>query len=108
DRGNVSLVESKDRPLLGTAVGATTGLLIGLLGGAPLAAVGATLGDTIGIRAGVLMAALDAGFIDEVKRGLHPGMTAVIVAANEGSTSTVDELVALRGGHVYRQEAAQI
>ena len=29
DRGNVSLLESKDRHLLGTAVGTATGLLIG-------------------------------------------------------------------------------
>src|SRR5262249_34109268 len=65
--GNVSLVESKDRPLLGTAVGATTGLLIGLLGGAPGAALGATLGATTGMSADALMAAVDSDFIDEVK-----------------------------------------
>jgi hypothetical protein len=40
-----------------------------------------------------LVAAVDADFIDEVKRELHPGMTAVIVEANEGSTRAVDDLV---------------
>ena len=106
DRGNVSLVESKDRPLLGTAVGTTTGLLIGLLGGAPAAALGATLGATTGLTTDALMATVDAVFVENVGKEMRPGMTAVIVEANEGSTRAVDDLVALRGGHVYRQEAA--
>jgi uncharacterized membrane protein len=106
DRGNVSLLESKDRPLLGTAVGTTTGLLIGLLGGAPGAALGATLGATTGLSTDALMAAVDTSFVENVKRDLLPGTTAIIVEANEGSTRAVDDLVALRGGHVYRQEAA--
>src|ERR1700692_4867559 len=33
DRGNVALLESKDRHLLGTAMGTVTGALIGLIGG---------------------------------------------------------------------------
>jgi uncharacterized membrane protein len=106
DRGNVSLVESKDRPLLGTAVGTTTGLLIGLLGGAPAAALGATLGATTGLTTDAVMATVDADFVENVGKEMRPGMTAVIVEANEGSTRAVDDLVALRGGHVYRQEAA--
>jgi uncharacterized membrane protein len=106
DRGNVSLLESKDRPLLGTTVGTATGLLIGLLGGAPGAALGATLGATTGLTTDTVMAAVDTDFVEDVSRELRPGMTAVIVEANEGSTRAVDDLVALRGGHVYRQEAA--
>jgi hypothetical protein len=35
-------------------------------------------------------------------------MTAIIVEANEGSTRAVDDIVAVGGGHVYRQDAAQI
>jgi hypothetical protein len=35
-------------------------------------------------------------------------MTAIIVEANEGSTRTVDDIVARGGGHVYRQEAAEV
>ena len=34
DRGNVVLLESKERPLWGTAVGTATGALIGLIAGA--------------------------------------------------------------------------
>jgi len=43
DKGNVSLLESKERPLFGTAVGTAVGALIGLIGGAPGAALGAAL-----------------------------------------------------------------
>jgi uncharacterized membrane protein len=107
DRGNVSLLESKDRNLLGTAVGTTTGALIGLLGGAPGVAVGALLGATTGLGADAVMAAVDTDFVD-VTKDLRPGMTAVIVEANEGSTRAVDDIVAIGGGHVYRQEASQV
>jgi uncharacterized membrane protein len=107
DRGNVSLLESKDRHLLGTAVGTATGALIGLLAGAPGAAVGAALGATSGLGADAVMAAVDTDFVDDVTRDLRPGMTAIIVEANEGSTRAVDDIVAVGGGHVYRQDAAQ-
>jgi uncharacterized membrane protein len=108
DRGNVSLLESKDRHLLGTTVGTATGALIGLLAGAPGAAVGAALGATTGLGADAVMAVVDNDFVDSVSRELRPGMTAIIAEANEGSTRAVDDIVALGGGHVYRQEANQI
>src|SRR5262249_11344914 len=63
DRGNVSLLESKDRHLLGTAVGTATGLLIGLLAGAPGMALGATLGATTGLGAVAVMAAGGTEFV---------------------------------------------
>lgn len=101
DRGNVTLLESKDRYLLGTAVGTITGALIGLIGGAPGLAVGATMG----LSGDVVMEALDSDFVDSVTTDMRPGMTAIIVEANEGSTRPVDDIVALGGGHVYRQAA---
>jgi hypothetical protein len=36
---------------------------------------------------------------------MRPGMTAIIVEADEKSTRPVDDIVALGGGHVYRQAA---
>jgi uncharacterized membrane protein len=105
DRGNLSLLESKDRPLFGTAVGTATGALIGLIGGAPGAAVGAALGATAGLGGDTVMAALDSDFVDSVTHDMRPGMTAVIVEAEEKSTRPVDEVVAAGGGHVYRQPA---
>ena len=105
DRGNVSLLENKDRPLWGTTIVTVAGALIGLIGGAPGAAVGAALGATSGLSGDVVMSALDSDFVDSVTRDMRPGMTAVIVEADEKSTRPVDDIVALGGGHVYRQAA---
>lgn len=105
DRGNLSLLESKERPLWGTAAGTTVGALIGLIGGAPGAAVGAALGATSGLGGDVVMSALDDDFVDSVTTEMRPGMTAIIVEADEKSTRPVDDIVALGGGHVYRQAA---
>jgi uncharacterized membrane protein len=105
DRGNLSLVETKERPLWGTAVGTTAGFLIGLIGGAPGAALGAALGATSGLTSDAVIEALDTDFVDSVTKEMRPGMTAVIVEAEERSTRPVDEIVARAHGHVYRQAA---
>src|SRR5215468_3682638 len=105
DKGNVSLLESKDRPLWGTGIGAVAGALVGLIGGAPGAAMGAALGATSGLTGDAVMAALDEDFVDSVTKEMRPGMTALIVEADEKSTRPVDDIVALGGGHVYRQAA---
>ena len=103
DKGNVTLLESKDRPLWGTGIGTAAGALIGLIGGAPVAALGAALGATSGVTGDAVMAALDDDFVDSVTKEMSPGMTALIVEADEKSTRPVDDIVALGGGHVYRQ-----
>jgi uncharacterized membrane protein len=103
--GNLSVVEAKDRPLLGTAVGTVAGALIGLIGGAPGAAVGAMLGATTGLTGDAITSDLDEDFVDSVTRDMQPGMTAIVVEADEKSTRPVDDIVALNGGHVYRQAA---
>jgi|SRR5215510_9489526 len=105
DRGNLSLLESKDRLPYGTVVGTAVGALIGLIGGAPGAALGAALGATSGLAGDQVMAALDIDFVDSVTHDMRPGMTAIIVEADEKSTRPVDDIVAVGGGHVYRQAA---
>ena len=105
DKGNLSLLESKDRPLWGTGIGTAAGALIGLIGGAPGAALGAAFGATSGLAGDTVMAALDEDFVDSVTKEMRPGMTALIVEADEKSIRPVDEIVALGGGHVYRQAA---
>ena len=104
DKGNLSVLESKERPLWGTAVGTTAGALIGLIGGAPGAALGAALGATSGLTGDAVMESLDSDFVDSVTKEMRPGMTAVIVEADEKSTRPVDDIVAKSQGHVYRQE----
>jgi len=84
-------------------VGTISGALIGLIAGAPGAALGAALGATSGLSGDAVMAALDDDFVDSVTKEMTPGMTAVIVEADEKSTRPVDDIVSLKGGHVYRQ-----
>src|SRR5262245_31285023 len=60
ERGNVSLLEGKGRPLYGTAVGTLSGALIGLIGGASGAAMGAALGATSGLTGDAIVSALDS------------------------------------------------
>ena len=103
NRGNVSVLESKDRAPIGTAVGTITGALIGLIGGAPGAAMGAALGATSGLGSDAIMAGLDQDFVDSVTTDMLPGMTALIAEVNEGSTAAVDTIVSRGHGHVYRQ-----
>ena len=105
DRGNVRLLEEKDRPLWGTGVGTISGALIGLIGGASGAAIGAAIGATAGLTGDAVMGSLDSDFVDSVTNEMKPGMTAIVVEADEQSTRPVDDIVALKGGHVYRQAA---
>jgi uncharacterized membrane protein len=105
DRGNVSLLESKERPLWGTGLGTAAGALIGLIAGAPGAALGAALGATSGLTSDAVMAALDDDFVNSVTHDMLPGTTAIIVEADEKSTRPVDDIVKVGGGHVYRQNA---
>jgi uncharacterized membrane protein len=104
DKGNLSVLETKERPLWGTAVGTTAGALIGLIGGAPGAALGAALGATSGLTGDAVLESLDDDFVDSVTTEMRPGMTAIIVEADEKSTRPVDDIVALGRGHVYRQD----
>jgi len=106
DRGEVTVLESDQNPFGGTKVGAVVGGLIGLIGGAPMAALGALLGATTGaIRDGV-MAFLGSNTVSEIKQQMEPGKTAVIIEANEISPNAVDDIVAQGGGRVFRQTAA--
>src|SRR5262245_52437418 len=105
DRGNLSVLESKERPLWGTGIGTVAGALIGLIGGAPGAALGAALGAMTGVSGDTVIASLDEDFVESVTSEMRPGMTAIIVEADEKSTRPVDDIVALGGGHVYRQAA---
>jgi len=105
DKGNLSLLESKERPLWGTAVGSVTGALIGLIGGAPGAALGAALGAMTGVSGDTVISALDEDFVESVTHEIRPGMTAIIVEADEKSTRPVDDVVKVSHGTVYRQAA---
>src|SRR6266511_1992575 len=73
-----------------------------------------TIPDTKGVGAasgGILGGTVDLGefglsedFIDDVSNQLNPGETALIAEVDEDSTESIDRIVALHGGRVYRSE----
>jgi len=76
-----------------------------LIGGATGAALGAALGATTGVGSDAVMPSLDDDFVESVTSEMRPGMTTIIVEADEKSTRPVDEIVTKGGGHVRRQAA---
>src|SRR5215510_2920021 len=71
DRGNLSVVEAKDRPLWGTGIGTLGGALIGLIAGAPGAAVGAAIGAMSVLTGDAVINALDSDFVDSVTHDMQ-------------------------------------
>ena len=120
DKGNLAIPDSKG---VGTAWGLLGGGLIGGLLGAMLgpvgvaagaaasaaaagAVLGATSGGTVGALVDLGMFGMSEDFIDDVSTQLNPGETALIAEVEEDSTESIDQIVALYGGRVYRSEVA--
>jgi len=102
DRGSVSVLESDVHLFHGTKVGVVVGGLIGLIGGVPLATLAALLGATVGLINDAGMAILGSATVTSIKSEMKPGMTAVIVEAEEASPNAVDDIVAQGKGRVFR------
>ena len=60
------------------------------------------MGATSGLTGDAVMASLDSDFVDSVTQEMRPGMTALIVEADEKSTRPVDDIVKLKGGQSRR------
>ncbi len=104
-RGDVSVLESDAHPFRGMKVGAAVGGLIGLIGGAPIAAIGALLGSTMGAIGGAGTAILKSATVSSIKKAMQPGTVAVIVEAEEENPAAIDDIVAQHGGRVFREAA---
>jgi uncharacterized membrane protein len=102
ERGAVSVLQSDVHLFHGTKVGVVVGGLIGLIGGVPLATVAALLGATVGLINDAGMAILGSATMSSIKSEMKPGMTAVIIEADEGSPNAVDDIVAQGKGRVFR------
>ena len=79
DKGNLSLIEAKDRPLWGTGIGTLGGALIGLIGGAPGAAIGAAIGAMSGLTGDAVTEALDSDFVDSVTKDMKGSILRKVV-----------------------------
>ena len=117
-KGNLTIPDTKG---VGAAWGLLGGGLIGGLLGAMLGPVGVAAGAAASAAAtGALVGAASGGFvgstmdlaefglsedfIDDVSTQLNPGETALIAEIDEGSTESIDRVVALHGGRIYRSE----
>ena len=103
EQGSVSVLKSDVHLFHGTKVGVVVGGLIGLIGGVPLATVAALLGATVGLINDTGMAILGSATMTSIKSEMQPGMTAVIIEADEASPNAVDGIVTERGGRVFRE-----
>jgi uncharacterized membrane protein len=118
DKGNLTIPDTKG---VGSAWGLLGGGLIGALLGAMIGPVGAAAGAAattaasgavLGAASGGIVGAtvdlaefgLSEDFIDDVSTELNPGETALIAEVDEGSTESIDRIVAMHGGRVYRSE----
>src|SRR5262249_47426210 len=114
DKGNLTIPDSKG---VGTAWGLLGGgLMGGMLGAigvaagaaasaaATGAALGAASGGIIGGTVDLAEFGLSEDFVDDVSTQLNPGETALIAEVDEGSTESIDRIVAMHGGRVYRSE----
>jgi uncharacterized membrane protein len=97
-----------DSPYEGTAVGGTTGLLVGILGG-PL---GVLLGGSYGLLVGSLVDVDDAenteSVLADISKEIRPTRTALLAQVTEQSPEVIDAAMAKLGGEVFRRPLADV
>lgn len=100
--GKFAIKEAADEGPLGTAVGALTGGLVGLLAGPIGLITGAIGGTVIGSLVDILNYGVSADFIGKVSSELAPGKCAVIAEVAEIWTTPLDTRMEAVGGTVLR------
>ena len=101
--GKLSILDKQTQPFWGTAIGAITGGLIGMLGGPAGAALGFTIGASGGLAAHAIKETLDSELVASVSAKLASGRVAFILEAQEASPFEVDNIVRGYGGSVFRK-----
>jgi uncharacterized membrane protein len=100
--GKISMKEAYDPGPLGTAVGAFTGGLIGLIGGPAGALAGVAGGAFIGSLHDLFNYGVGAEFLSKVSTELAPGKTAIVAEIAENWTIPLDTRMEALGGVVLR------
>jgi len=101
--GTVKLREPADLAPLGLVSGSLFGSLIGVLGGPIGWAAGAVTGGFLGGLMDLADAGVGADFLDDVRKTLSPGKTAVIAEVSEEWITPVDMEMEKLGGVVFRR-----
>ncbi|MDB5653785.1 MAG: hypothetical protein JWQ94_1398 [Tardiphaga sp.] len=100
--GTISLKNAASGGPRGTAVGAFTGGLIGLIGGPVGAAMGLAGGALIGSYGDLLYAGVSARFVQKVADALKPGSTAIVAEIAEDWLVPLDSRMRPLNGVVLR------
>jgi uncharacterized membrane protein len=96
--GKLSVKEAPD-DLAGTAVGARTGALLGILGGP----AGVIVGMLLGSVSDLLNIGVGTEFVDKVSGELAPGKAAVIAEIDEDWVTPLNTRIEAIGGSVVRE-----
>jgi hypothetical protein len=88
------------------AVAAALGALVSLLGGPMTVAAKSAASGLVGAVRELDDAGLDAGFLDQVSRGLRAGGAATIAQVEEDRQLPLDARILARGGRVLRHRLA--
>ena len=106
--GAASVKQANDSGPIGSAVGALTGTLLGIIGGP----IGMAVGASVGILGGLVYDSLDAGvnidFLDEVSKVIAPGKCAVIAEIDEDWAAPVDTKLAVLSADIFRRSRSEL
>jgi uncharacterized membrane protein len=106
--GKVSVKQAVGAGPVGTALGALTGGLIGLVGGPVGVAAGASFGATAGMVVDLGESGIDAGFLSDVSNAMTPGKVAVLAEIQETWEAPVDARLRPLGAVVLRRLRSEI
>ena len=101
--GTVSLRQVEPDGPFGSLTGTAVGVLVGLLGGPVETAIGATSGLALGVLHDVDNARVAGDFLDEISKSLTPNKVAVVAEIEEEWTTPVDIRMEALGGTVLRR-----
>jgi uncharacterized membrane protein len=102
-QGMVNVKQAADQGPLGTALGFTTGSLVGLLGGPIGLAVGAATGALAGSLFDIAQIGISEDFLTEVSQNITPGKVAVVAEIDEEWVTPLDTRMEALGGLVFRR-----
>ena len=106
--GKVQVKQSSDLGAAGTAGGLVIGALIGLFGGATVAAIGAGTGMFGGFLYDMAHLGVGQDYLDGVGKSLKPGKAAVVAEIWEDWILPVDTKMEALGGVVFRHTRKDI
>jgi uncharacterized membrane protein len=106
--GTLATVQGTPEAAIGTGLGALFGALVGAFGGPVGLAVGTLAGGAAGGLGGLAYGHLSEEFLEDVGRGLEPGMFAVLAEVSESWTAPVNSRMEALGGKVMREERSDV